>query len=205
MASVLSRLHRRSPFVSPLDRPARPRAYNSPRVHATNAHSTRQRTRVPLSRRSRHLAPRPTSGSNVEKSDGTFISDIDGYYGDNIRKTQRSEESHNGMKTRKESLLKTVKTRKRVPRAMENENVRSASLRRACLTGKMATQMQLRGVLKGYVLRRRSRAGQTYIDARRRGRNPIESKNRVCVRSREDADGRARGRSAREQSARNVR
>ena len=63
--------------------------------------------------------------------------------------------------------VKTVKTRKRVPRAMENENVRSASLRRACLTGKMATQMQLRGVLKGYVLRRRSRAGQTYIDARR--------------------------------------
>ena len=63
--------------------------------------------------------------------------------------------------------VKTVKTRKRVPRAMENENARSASLRRACLTGKMATQMQLRGVLKGYVLRRRSRAGQTYIDARR--------------------------------------
>ena len=104
MASVLSRLHRLSPFVSPLDRPARPRAYNSLRVHATNAHSTRQRTRVPLSRRSRPSRATPPSGSNVEKSDGTFISDIDGYYGDNIRTTKRSEESRqNGMKTRKDS------------------------------------------------------------------------------------------------------
>jgi len=107
--------------------------------------------------------------------------DTDGYFENNVRRFSRNKN------------LKRVRRRKTTQKSRCHRSVcvmsdrpdrsktcalamPSASLRRACQTGNMATQMQLRGVLKGYVYDDDLVTLKRENDARAGGRRPLDGK-----------------------------